>query len=395
MDGIDFGTRLDFLEQGEDARRRLAEDAFGLAALGARREVPFPKGPEPQDVFGGGAGGGGGAEAPFAAWTVRENVVTAVGADGQETVAKRWQVWSPVWVTAAMEFLPGMGKGRWNDLPEGIAAADGAYIWAVLKVCVGAADYSLQVGGGKTALSILTDGEAGALTDTEVAPPQGTGGGTDGVYYIKVRIGGWEETATAAELAQGVSRLAFRQEQVGAIVEDWLPRRGAEEATLVTGLSAGTDGDGKPVLEVERRTFPLPPWLKTLETQTVTLPEGGGAIPEGTVFWGKVSVEAVTDGSSSSGGEVTGYRLRQEKWVWQDGGLVEAEGSPVEVGEIVFPEASGGGGSGVCVGPMVVEGETLRQYYGTVVDGAFVSSGTVAAEIPLYGHAEDHTEGVL
>lgn len=83
MDGIDFGTRLDFLEQGEDARRRLAEDAFGLAALGARREVPFPKGPEPQDVFGGVAGGGGEAEQPFASWTVRENTVTAVGRTGR------------------------------------------------------------------------------------------------------------------------------------------------------------------------------------------------------------------------------------------------------------------------------------------------------------------------
>ena len=248
---------------------------------------------------------------------------------------------------------------------------------------------------GTAAVAHPADAPLGLGDHRVVEPPQGTGGGTDGVYYIKVRIGGWEETATAAELAQGVSRLAFRQEQVGAIVEDWLPRRGAEEATLVTGLSAGTDGDGKPVLEVERRTFPLPPWLKTLETQTVTLPEGGGAIPEGTVFWGKVSVEAVTDGSSSSGGEVTGYRLRQEKWVWQDGGLVEAEGSPVEVGEIVFPEASGGGGSGACVGPVVIEGELLRQYYGAMANGVFVSNGQVAAEIPLYGHAEDHTEGVL
>lgn len=395
MDGIDFGTRLDFLEQGEDARRRLAEDAFGLAALGARREVPFPKGPEPQDVFGGAAGGGGeAAEAPFASWTVRENTVTTVGADGQETVAKRWQVWSPVWVTKDMEFLPGMGKGQWNDLPEGIAAADGLYIWAVLKVCVGAADYKLQVGEGKTALSLLTDTEAGALTDTDVVPPQGTLGGTDGVYYVKVRIGGWEETATAEELAQGVSRLAFRQEQVGSIVEDWLPRRRAEEATLVTGLSSGTDEEGRPVLEVECKTFPLPPWLKQLETQTVTLPEGGSAIPEGTVFWGKVTMEAVTDGSSSSGGTVTGYKLKQEKWVWQDGGLVEAEGSPVEVGTIDFPEASGGGG-GACVGPLVIEGDVLRQYYGAMVNGAFVSNGTVAAEIPLYDHAEDHTEGVL
>lgn len=310
------------------------------------------------------------------------------------TVAKRWQVWSPVWVTQGIEFLPGMGKGRWNDLPGGIAAADGTYIWAVLKVCVGAAGYTLQVGEGKTALSILTDAEAGALTDTKVAPPQGTLGGTDGVYHIKVRIGGWEETATAEELAQGVSRLAFRQEQVGAIVEDWLPRREAVEATLVTGLSAGTDEDGRPTLEVERRTFPLPPWVKMLESQTVALPEGG-AIPEGTVFWGKVTLEEVRDGSSSSGGEVTGYRLTQAKWVWEEGALVEAEGGPVEVGEIVFPEASGGGGNGVCVGPIVIEGETLRQYYGTVVDGAFVSNGTVAAEIPLYGHAEDHTEGVL
>lgn len=392
MDGIDFGTRLDFLEQGEDARRRLAEDAFGLAALGARREVPFPKGPEPQDVFGG-VGGGIFEDTTRAAWLVRR--VDEVGADG--SVTTKWQVWSPVWVAKhtlgeTSTYLPdGMASDAWNDLPNDVTAADGMAVWAALKVVVDCNDYSVK--REESALIIVDGEEAGGLADTAVVPPSGgSAAGADGVYHIKVKIGEWVDEATEAEQAQGTTRLAFRQRHLGVIVESWAPRRETQETTLLTGASVTETGEGAK-LTVTRAKYPIPPPTEVLEDLELTLPEGG-AIPEGTVFWGKVTLEEVTDGSSSAGGTVTGYKLKQEKFVWQDGGLVEAEGSPVEIGTIPASQGGGGGG-GACVGPVVIEGDVLRQYYGAMVNGVFVSNGSVAAEIPLYGHAEDHTEGVL
>lgn len=393
MDGIDFGTRLDFLEQGADAQRRLAEDAFGLAALGARGEVPFPKGPEPQDVFGG-EGEGALAVGRPAAWMVRLNEVA--GEDG--SVAGRWQVWSPVWAAKHTlgetgAYLPeGMSAEAWNDLPEGVAPSDGESLWAALRVGVDCNDYSVMTGGeGATELLALNGADAGALKDTEAVPPQGTGGGTNGVYHVKVKIGEWRDEATAEEKAQGIVRLAFRQRHLGVIVESWAPRRKTQGATLVTGV-AKTETNGGTRLIVSRSEFPIPPATRVLEDLGLDLPAGGG-LPEGTILYGRTHLEEVRDGGASSGGEVIGYRLTQDKLEWRGGALAETGDSPVEIGVIAV--SSGGGGSGACVGPMVIEGDVIRQYYGSVVGGAFVSDGRVAAEIPLYGHAEDHTEGVL
>lgn len=401
MDGIDFGTRLDFLEQGEDARRRLAEDAFGLAALGARREVPFPKGPEPQDVFGG-VGGGIFEDTTRAAWLVRR--VDEVGADG--LVATKWQVWSPVWVAKhtlgeTSTYLPdGMASDAWNDLPSDVAAADGMAVWAALKVVVDCNDYSVK--REESALIIVDGEEAGGLADTAVVPPSGgSAAGADGVYHIKVKIGEWVDEASEAEQAQGVTRLAFRQRHLGVIVESWSPRREAQETTLLTGASVTETGEGAK-LTVTRAKYPIPPPTEVLEDLELTLPEGDGAIPEGTVFWGKVSVEEIRDGSTSGGGELTGYKLKQEKFVWQDGGLVEAEGSPVEIGTI--PAAQGGGGTNWVVGkPTIIpDGDGVYfevWYFGQVTetDGApsvtWTETEAWRREVNL--HSADHTPGVL
>ena len=244
-----------------------------------------------------------------------------------------WRVFCPAWAAGRRMLYPaGMGAG-WNALA---VAAAGTLYAALTWVGTRGADGSVAWAAGSPE---VTADLAGLPADAE---PGEEAGDASGRRSVAVAIGRWVAAGGGAR---------WEQWHVGAVVE------------------AG-------------------PWRTG---------GAGGGLPDGAVAWGRVEAEEVRDGSSSSGGALTGYRIWQWKQAWdaEAGAFREVAGSRTLVAEL----EAGGGAGGACVGPLTVEGgesgAVLRQYYGTMAGGAFVSDGRVASEIPLYGHAEDHTEGVL
>lgn len=132
-------------------------------------------------------------------------------------------------------------------------------------------------------------------------------------------------------------------------------------------------------------------------------------IPDGAEVWGKVSVETETDGSDSSGGKVTAYKLYQTRQAWSTASkaFVDKPGTKTLVGTI----ATGGGGGlpdGTLI-PGAVEyivetGGTTHESEPSSVkfvqhylkwdasSGAFVAAGESADVVitELTSHAEDH-----
>ena len=132
--------------------------------------------------------------------------------------------------------------------------------------------------------------------------PQGSGEGLPVGTEIWGKVRAEHLTGTAAEQGDGTY---FHQDKL-----IW------DGAAFVTKETE----DGEPVEEL-----------------VAFVPDAQGGLPEGTILYGRTHLEEIKDGSTSSGGKVTGYKLTQDKLAWQDGALAETEDSPVEIGTIALP----------------------------------------------------------
>ena len=288
-----------------------------------------------------------------AAWMIRRHAFTETNTSGETVTTHKWQVFSPLWCAGRQTLLPeGMARG-WNDLPED---ADSGTLYAALT-WVGTATADAE--GNETVTwapgnPILTNSLADIPPDDDpTAEDTGTssGEGKPGHRSVIVEIGDFEDADTGDDAAT-----TFRQAHLGVIVEN-----------IVTGA---------------------------------------GGLPDGTEVWGKVAVEAQTNGSS---GTASAYNIYQSKQTWDAAtskfvdkpdsktlvGTIPAGGSAIADGTlipgaveyvVVAGPSSGSGGE-----PSSVK---FVQHYlkWDAASGTFVAAGESADVVitELTSHAEDH-----
>lgn len=281
-----------------------------------------------------------------AAWMVRKNAYAETTSSGEVTTYK-WQVFSPLWCVGRDTLLPANTSRGWNDLATTSGTLYAALTWTGV---ITRGEDGEETTTWTQGVPIITNSIADVPQDKDPEPPSRYGiPGEPGSRSVIVEIGTFIGTG---------DDLAFRQAHVGVIVE----------ALADTFAS-------------------------------------GGGLPDGTTIWGKVSIEEQTNGSSSSGDEVTGYKILQTKQAWStEKKAFEDAGDPVEIGTIEV--ASGGGQAGPVYVPgppeVVFENEQLleRSYFHTVAVSAegvpsLVRTNYVAWEREAAYHADDHTEGIL
>lgn len=265
----------------------------------------------------------------------------------QASGVEQWQVFSPLWCVGRDTLLPkGMARG-WNALAVTSGTLYAALTW---KGVITRGEDGEETTTWTQGAPIITNSIADVPQDKDPEPPSRYGiPGEPGSRSVIVEIGTFIGTG---------DDLAFRQAHVGVIVE----------ALADTFAS-------------------------------------GGGLPDGTTIWGKVSIEEQTNGSSSSGGEVTGYKILQTKQAWStEKKAFEDSGDPVEIGTIEV--SSGGGQSGPIYVPgppeVVFENEQLleRSYFHTVAVSAegvpsLTRTDYVAWEREAAYHADDHVNGVV
>lgn len=260
---------------------------------------------------------------------------------------EQWQVFSPLWCVGRDTLIPANTSRGWNDLSTTSGTLYAALTWTgVITRSEDGEDTTTWTHG----VPIITNSFDDVPADKDPEPPSRYGiPGEAGFRSVIVEIGTFTGTG---------DDLAFSQAHVGVIVE----------ALADTFAS-------------------------------------GGGLPDGTTIWGKVSIEEQPNGSSSSGGEVTGYKILQTKQAWStEKKAFEDAGDPVEIGTIEV--ASGGGQAGPVYVPgppeVVFENEQLleRSYFHTVAVSAegvpsLTRTNYVAWEREAAYHADDHVNGVV
>lgn len=300
---------------------------------------------------------GTGGEVP-AAWMVRRHAFTETTSSGEVTTRK-WQVFSPLWAVGRQTLLPdGMSRG-WNDLP---ADTDSGTLYAALT-WVGTAtvdDAGAETVSWAPGKPILTNSLSDIPPDDDPTT-EDTGSSTiegkPGHRSVIVEIGDFKDNSSEAGEDDTAPEADFRQAHLGVIIEN-LAQAGA------------------------------------------------GGLPDGTEVWGKVSVEAQTNGSS---GTASAYNIYQSKQTWDAAtskfvdkpdsktlvGTIPAGGSAIADGTlipgaveyvVVAGSSSGSGGE-----PSSVK---FVQHYlkWDAASGAFVAAGESADVVitELTSHAEDH-----
>ena len=281
-----------------------------------------------------------------AAWMVRRNAFTETTSSGEVTTYK-WQVFSPLWCVGRETLLPASTSRGWNDLAITSGTLYAALTWTGV---ITRGEDGEETTTWTQGVPIITNSIADVPQDKDPEPPSRYGiPGEPGSRSVIVEIGTFIGTG---------EDLAFRQAHVGVIVE----------ALADTFAS-------------------------------------GGGLPDGTTIWGKVSIEEQTNGSSSSGGEVTGYKILQTKQAWStEKKAFEDAGDPVEIGTIEVTSGGGQAGPVYVPGPpeVVFENEQLleRSYFHTVSVSAegvptLTKTEYVAWEREAAYHADDHVNGVV
>lgn len=288
-------------------------------------------------------GGGTGGEVP-ATWMVRRHAFAETTSSGETVTTHKWQVFSPLWAVGRETLLPeDMARG-WNDLPED---ADSGTLYAALT-WVGTA--TADADGNETVSwapgkPILTNSLADIPPDDDPTA-EDTGSSSieskPGHRTVIVEIGDFKDADTDNDTAPAT---AFRQAHLGVIVEN-LAQGGAG------GLPDGTEVWGKVSVEAQtndssstasayniyqsKQTWDAEQskFVDKPDSKTLvgTIPTGGSAIADGTTIPGAVEYVVVAGSSSGSGGEPSAVKFVQHYLKWDAAsGTFDAAGESADV----------------------------------------------------------------